>query len=137
MELKQKEEINEKWQADKNTELKKFVNGFKYAGTGIFNALKKERNMKVHFVAMIVVIIMGLIFRIEPIEWIVCIILFAGVIGGEMFNTAIETVVDMVMPYKDERAKLAKDVSAGAVLVWAICSAIIGGIIFLPKIFGI
>lgn len=137
MELKQKEEINEKWQADKNTELKKFVNGFKYAGTGIFNALKKERNMKVHFVAMIVVIIMGFIFRIEPIEWIVCIILFAGVIGGEMFNTAIETVVDMVMPYKDERAKLAKDVSAGAVLVWAICSAIIGGIIFLPKIFGI
>ena len=65
-----------------------------------------------------------------------CVILFAGVIGGEMFNTAIETVVDMVMPYKNEKAKIAKDVAAGGVLVWAICSAIVGGIIFVPKVFG-
>ncbi len=132
MELKQKEEIQE----ELNKEAKKFLNSFKYAGTGIFSAWKAERNMKIHFLAVIVVVILGLVFKIEPVEWIVCVILFAGVIGGEMFNTAIETVVDMVMPYKNEKAKIAKDVAAGGVLVWAICSAIVGGIIFVPKVFG-
>ena len=51
-----------------------------------------------------------------------------------MFNTAIEQVVNIAMPEKDERAKLAKDVSAGGVLVFAIGSAVVGFIIFLPKI---
>ena len=51
-----------------------------------------------------------------------------------MFNTAIEQVVNIAMPKKDERAKLAKDISAGGVLVFAIGSAIVGLIIFLPKI---
>lgn len=68
-------------------------------------------------------------------EWIICVICFAIVIGGELFNTAIETVVDMVMPYKNEKAKLAKDFSAGAVLVLAMGAAIVGFIIFMPKIF--
>ena len=51
-----------------------------------------------------------------------------------MFNTAIEKVVDIAMPQKDPRVKLAKDISAGAVLIFAISSAIIGLIIFIPKI---
>ena len=76
-----------------------------------------------------------LIFKINKYEWIICVICFAIVIGGELFNTAIETVVDMVMPYKNEKAKLAKDVSAGAVLVLAMGAAIVGFIIFMPKIF--
>ena len=56
------------------------------------------------------------------------------VIGGELFNTAIETIVDMVCPNKDNMAKKAKDISAGAVLMNAIMSLIIGILIFLPKI---
>ena len=51
-----------------------------------------------------------------------------------MFNTSIETIVDMVMPNKNEKAKKAKDVAAGGVLIFAIFSAIVGLIIFLPKI---
>ena len=57
------------------------------------------------------------------------------VIGGELLNTAIETVIDIVMPYKNEKAKIAKDVSAGAVLVFAIGAVICGLIIFVHKIF--
>ena len=52
-----------------------------------------------------------------------------------MFNTAVETVVNMVMPYKNDKAKIAKDISAGAVLVLAIGSAVVGVIIFVPKLF--
>ena len=129
MELKPREEVKEEFEV----EAKKFVNSFKFAGVRIFTALKKERNMKVHFFVMIAVIILGFVFKIEPMEWIACVILFGGVIGAEMFNTAIETVVDLVTPYKNDKAKIAKDVAAGGVLVWAISAAVIGLVIFVPK----
>ena len=86
---------------------------------------------------MILVIIAGIILKINKSEWIICIILFAIVIGSELFNTSIETIVDMVMPEKNEKAKIAKDVSAGAVLVVAIGAAIIGLVIFVPRILNI
>ena len=114
---------------------KKIINSFKYAIQGILTSFKTERNMKIHTCIMILVIIAGILFKINKYEWIICVICFAIVIGGELFNTAIETVVDMVMPYKNEKAKLAKDVSAGAVLVLAMGAAIVGFIIFMPKIF--
>lgn len=115
--------------------VKKITNSFKYAGEGFWASLKTERNMKIHISIMLMVIIAGILLKINKYEWIICIICFATVISGELFNTAIEVVVDMVMPHKDEKAKLAKDVAAGAVLVLAIGAAIIGLIIFIPKIF--
>ena len=113
---------------------KKIINSFKYAFSGIFLSFKQERNMKIHVFAMILVILFGIILKINTFEWIICIILFGIVISAELFNTAIETIVDMVMPEINEKAKIAKDVSAGAVLINAIAAAIIGLIIFLPKI---
>lgn len=130
MDLKGKEELKEEMEV----ETKRLIHSFKYAGTGIITSLKKEKNMKIHFIAMLLVIILGVILKISVLEWIACLILFAGVIGSEMFNTAIETVVDMITLNKDAKAKVAKDVAAGGVLVWAIVSAIIGVIIFIPKI---
>ncbi len=114
---------------------KKLMNSFKYAIQGILSSFKTERNMKIHVFIMILVISAGIILKINKYEWIVCILCFAIVIGGELFNTAIETVVDIVMPYKNEKAKLAKDVSAGAVLILAMGAVICGLIIFVPKIF--
>ena len=116
---------------------KKMVNSFKYAFEGFISSFKTERNMKIHIIIMILVIIAGILLKINKYEWIICIICFAIVIGGELFNTAIETVVDIVMPYKNEKAKIAKDISASGVLVFAIGSAIIGLIIFIPKVFNI
>jgi len=113
---------------------KKLIHSFKYAFEGIKTVLKKEQNMKIHFIIMILVILAGSILKLTKLEWIICIILFGVVLTAELFNTAIEIVVDMIMPNKDERAKNAKDISAGAVLVIAISSAIVGVIIFLPKI---
>lgn len=114
--------------------MKKLINSFKYAIQGIFTSFKTEKNMKIHILIMLLVIIAGILLKISKLEWIICIILFSIVIAGELFNTAIETVVDMVMPDKNEKAKIAKDVSAGAVLLVAIGAAIIGLMIFIPKI---
>lgn len=117
--------------------MKKIRNSFKYAIEGIWTSFKTERNMKIHIFIMILVIIAGIILKINKSEWIICIILFAIVIGSELFNTSIETIVDMVMPEKNKKAKIAKDVSAGAVLVVAIGAAIIGLVIFVPRILNI
>lgn len=125
--------IKEKSSIMKN---KKMINSFKNAFNGMIVSFKQERNMKIHISIMFLVILLGIIFKIKTVEWIICIICFALVIGGELFNTAIEITVDIAMPNFNEKAKKAKDISAGAVLVLAIASAIIGFIIFVPKIIG-
>ena len=113
---------------------KKIANSFKYAFIGIITSFRKERNMKFHFLIMFLVIILGFLLKISMIEWFICIMWFAVVIGGELFNTAIESTVNIAMPYRNPQAKAAKDISAGAVLMLAIGSAITGLIIFIPKI---
>ena len=117
-------------------EYKKLINSFKYAIEGFISSFKTERNMKIHIMAMILVIIAGFIFKLTKIEWCIISIVIALVISAELINTAIETTVDIAMPDINEKAKYAKDIAAGAVLFSAIISVIIGLIIFLPKIFG-
>lgn len=114
---------------------KNIINSFKYAFEGIFSGLKTERNLKIHFSIMILVIILGIILKISKVEWMICIILFGLVISLELVNTAIENTVDLITEEKNPKAKISKDVAAGAVLVSAISSFIIGLIIFIPKIF--
>lgn len=118
-------------------ECKKLINSFKYALQGFASSFRTERNMKIHVVATILVIILGIYLKLNLIEWSIITIAIVTVISAELFNTAIETIVDMVSPQKNEKAKLAKDISAGAVLILAIGSAIVGFIIFLPKIIAI
>lgn len=114
-------------------EYKKLINSFKYAIEGFISSFKTERNMKIHVLAMIIVVILGMYLNLSLIEWCFIAISIALVIGAELFNTAIETIVDMISPQKNPKAKLAKDISAAAVLAFAIGSAIIGLIIFVPK----
>ena len=114
--------------------MKKLLKSFKYAFDGICTGIKEEQNMKIHITIMILVIIFGIMLKISKMEWIICIILFGLVISMELINTAIENTVDLVTKEKNEQAKIAKDVAAGAVLVSAFASAIIGLIIFVPKI---
>lgn len=108
---------------------------FYHAWEGIKECLVTERNMTIHFCFMIAVIIMGFVLDISKSEWITCLILFVLVMSLELVNTAIETVVDICSPTINKKAKLAKDCAAGAVLLAAIGSAIIGLWIFVPKIF--
>lgn len=107
---------------------------FGYAFQGIFTCVRKERNMKIHCVAAVLVVIAGVILKISAIEWCICMVLFGLVMALEYVNTAVEAVVDMVTEEYHPLAKVAKDTAAGAVLIAAIMAAIAGCIIFLPKI---
>lgn len=105
---------------------------FKHAFVGIVAALKEEPNLKFHFLAGLFVIIAASLLNISRNDWLVIILLIGFVISVELTNTAIEAVVDEFTNNEHPGAKLAKDISAGAVLVSAVTAAIIGTIIFLP-----
>ena len=104
---------------------------FGYAFEGIGTCIKKERNMKIHCAAAILVVIAGVILKISSLEWCICLTLFGLIM--ELVNTAVEAVVDLVTEERKPLAKIAKDTAAGAVLIAAIMAAIAGIIIFLPK----
>ncbi|MCM3387970.1 diacylglycerol kinase family protein [Ureibacillus chungkukjangi] len=112
----------------------RLLKSFGYAFYGIWTALR-EQNMRIHFISALIVIIAALLTGLTIGEWLIIIMAITLVIGTEMINTAIETLVDLASPDIHPLAKQAKDVAAGAVLVFAIASVIIGLLIFLPKWF--
>ena len=107
---------------------------FGYAFEGIFAGIRKERNMKIHCAAAVLVVIAGAVLGISTTEWCICFLLFGLIMSLELVNTAVEAVVDLVTEEKKPLAKLAKDTAAGAVLIAAIMAAVTGAIIFLPKL---
>lgn len=113
-------------------DFRKLMKSFYYAFSGIIQSFG-EQNMRVHGLAVIVVVISGYFTRLSKIEWLILILIMAMVMAAEMINTAIESVVNLASPEIHPLAKKAKDVAAGAVLILAIASVIIGLIIFLPK----
>lgn len=110
------------------------ISSFKYALCGIKQAFKTERNLKVHVLAVIVVVMGGLLLHIDKSDWIDIVIFFALVIGSELINTAIEEMVNLLSPEIRVHAKNAKDIAAGAVLVFSIFAVIGACFIFGPKI---
>ena len=117
---------------DKEDETK-LIFSFKYAIEGIISTIKEERNMLIHFLIAIIVVITGIYVKLSLNEWLICLLLFALVFSLELINTAIENTVDLVTTKKNKKAKIAKDAAAGAVLIASIFASIIGIIIFLPK----
>ncbi len=110
------------------------ASSFKFGFEGIAAAASKERNVQIHLGISVIVILLGFIFSINKYEWIAVILSIGGMISMEMMNTAIERTVDMYTKEYHPLAKQAKDIAAGAVLVFAIASVMIGLIIFLPRI---
>lgn len=106
---------------------------FRYAWEGIVAVIRKERNMKIHCCAMILVVLAGTILQINAWKWCICFCLFGLVMALELVNTAVEAVVDLVTEEKKPLAKLAKDAAAGAVLIAAIMSVVAGLILFIPE----
>ena len=116
---------------EKNTNL---IKTFNYAIDGIIYTLKSQRNMKIHYAIAILVLFLTLFLNLSRIEIIAVFFSISLVILSEMFNTAIEKTVDLVTTEYSPLAKIAKDTAAGAVLISAIASVVIGLIIFVPKI---
>lgn len=107
---------------------------FGYAFQGIFNTIRTERNIKIHCAAAILVTIFGIWLQISKTEWIICFILFGLILALELVNTAVEATVDLFTEERKPLAKKAKDAAAGAVLIVAIFAAVIGILIFIPKL---
>ncbi len=107
---------------------------FGYAFQGIFNTIRTERNIKIHCAAAILVTISGIWLQISKTEWMICFILFGLILALELVNTAVEATVDLFTEERKPLAKKAKDAAAGAVLIVAIFAAVIGILIFIPKL---
>lgn len=108
------------------------IESFLAAARGILFAAKHERHFRFHLFAAIVVCFAGYYFEINALQWLAIIICIAMVTVTEIFNSSIEKLTDMVSPEYNKQAGLVKDLAAGGVLICAIISAIVGGLIFIP-----
>lgn len=114
--------------------LRKRLKSFKFAFNGIRLLITREHNAWIHCFAAICVIIAGFAFDISTTEWIAVTFAIGTVLAAEAVNSSIEAIADLVSPEYNEAIKRTKDLAAGAVLIFAISAAIVGLIIFVPKI---
>lgn len=110
------------------------IKSFGPALKGFFWLFKNEGNAQFHLIATVVVALAGFYFEVTVSEWILLSFAIGLVITAEALNTAIEKTIDLLHPQKHEKAGLVKDLAAAGVLVASICSAIIGLLVFIPKI---
>jgi diacylglycerol kinase len=110
------------------------LDSFKYAFEGLFYVIKTQKNVRIHFFCLFMIIILGLIFDISKNEWLAVLIVSVLVICLEVINTVVEEVVNLCIETYHPKAKIAKDAAAGAVLIAAAAAVFIGLIVFLPKI---
>lgn len=110
-----------------------FLRSLICALAGLGYGVRTQRHLRFHLLAAFTVAGAGLIVGLSPLQWGALILAIAAVISAELFNTAIEAVVDLVSPDYHHLAKAAKDTAAAAVLVVSIASIIIGILIFWPK----
>ncbi|WP_042355015.1 diacylglycerol kinase family protein [Bacillus rubiinfantis] len=107
---------------------------FFFAFRGIWSALLQERNMRIHGACAIIILLASFYFSIEKMEWLFIVFAIAGMFSLELINSALERVVDLVSPTYHPLAKQAKDMAAGAVLIFALITIVIGLTIFLPYV---
>jgi len=110
------------------------LRSFGHAFRGLKVLLQTQANARIHAVATVLVVAAGVMFGISLLEWSLIVIAILCVWVAEAINTAIEFLVDLVSPEAHPLAGKAKDVAAGAVLVAAIGSAFIGGLVFGPHV---
>lgn len=111
-----------------------FLKGFVYAFNGLVVFFRHERNGRIQLMAAFLVVMLGLLFPVSISEWMILLTCIASVLSLEMINSAIEKLCNLVHPKYHPAVKVIKDISAAAVLWFSVISAIIGIIIFLPKI---
>lgn len=112
----------------------KLLRSFRIGFLGLANVARSEQNMRVHLFAAVGVVGAGCWFRITGGEWIAIVLSIGIVIAAECFNTAVERLADRVTRENDLLIQEAKDCSAAAVLAISIAAAVVGAIVFVPKI---
>ncbi|WP_428379701.1 diacylglycerol kinase family protein [Olsenella sp. Marseille-QA0557] len=103
-----------------------FRHSFGFAIQGFLTALRTERNIRVMLGGGVFALVMGFILQLDLLSWAIVLICCGMVIAGELMNTALETVVDLVSPEFHPLAGRAKDIAAAAVWTLSIVAAIVG-----------
>ena len=112
--------------------LRKWIESANYAIEGILHSVKTQRHLRYHFYAAVLALLLSFVLGISKNEFIAIAIVVMIVLSAEMLNTAIEATVDILFKEYDKKAKVIKDIAAGAVLITAIGAAVVGYIIFMP-----
>lgn len=112
----------------------KRLKSFAYAFNGLRILFREEHNSRIHLFATVCVIVAGVLLKLSILEWVAIAFAVGLVFSGEILNSSIEDLADVVCPERDDRIKKVKDMAAAAVLVNAIAAATIGLLVFLPKI---
>lgn len=113
--------------------IRSLAKSFGYAFRGLWRCILGERNMRIHLSVGFFLLLFSPFYAFSPLESALVFLTIGGVLAAEVFNTAIETLVDMVSPSFDRLAAAAKDIAAGAVLISALTAAGVGAALFLRK----
>lgn len=116
--------------------MRRLISSFRFAFTGFWRMLATQPNAWIHSLATIAVVACGVWLQVTQGEWLALILAIGLVWIAETVNTAIETLADGLFPDWNKIAGDTKDVAAAAVLLAAITAAIVGAIVFLPRLFG-
>ena len=114
--------------------VERFLRSFGHAARGLAVGFRTQRNLRVHAVATATVVALGLWHRVERWEWCALLLACGLVVAAELANTAIEWLADRVSREREDAIRDVKDVAAGAVLAASIAAAVVGLIIFLPRL---
>jgi len=109
------------------------VESFNSAIEGFIYVFRSQRNMRLHFLIGVVVLLSGILLNFTYIEMVVLCLTIAFVLFAEMFNTAMEYTIDLVKEDFHPLARIVKDVCAGAVLLSALAAIIVGYILFASR----
>ena len=112
------------------------LESFNYAFQGLVYVFRHQRNIRIHFGLAVLVLLASLFFNLSRVELLAVFIAITFVLVTEMINTAVEAAVDMVTTAFDPRAKIVKDVAAGAVLVAAVNSLVVAYFVFVDRASG-
>ena len=115
--------------------LKKRLQSFRHAFAGIRNLLVYEHNFRIHLVAAVLAVLLGILLHLPLWKWALLSIVIFLVLITEAFNSAMEKLADVLSPEYNEKIKQLKDNCAAAVLLASVLAIIVGLIIFLPEIF--
>ena len=112
---------------------KRFIESFNAAIEGVIYVLKTQRNMRIHFLATFLIILIAIYLNFTGLELLILCITIALVLSAEVFNTAVELTIDMIQAESHPSAKVIKDIAAGAVLLTSVNAVIVGYLLFLKK----
>ena len=118
-----------------NFRIRDRLKSFRYAWDGIKAMYQTEHNLYIHTVLTVLAFLLAFLLKVPRVEIIALIIVSGMVWVAEIFNTVIEKIMDFITPEKHPLIKKIKDMAAAAVLLTAIIAVIVGGLIFIPKIF--